>query len=731
MKTYKAEPGRSHPLGAIPDADGVNFSIYSDQATGVELLIFDAHDDLDPVQTIHLDPVANKTFYFWHVYVRGLKSGAHYAYRVSGPNDVKGRGDRYNPNKVLIDPYAFGNTDTLWDRGAACGTADNLHTSMRSVVIDISGYDWEGDKPINRPMEESVIYEMHLAGFTKSPNSGVSDGKRGTFAGAIEKIPYLKSLGVTAVELLPVFDFDTKEGVREMPDGSRLCNYWGYSTVGFFAPHSSYCMSPECGNHMDEFRDMVKAFHKADIEVILDVVYNHTSEGNEQGPVMHFKGLANSTYYMLSHEDRAYYMNYTGCGNSVNANHPITEKFIIDSLEFWVKEMHVDGFRFDEAVVLTRDENGAPMPNPPVIWQIELSETLADSKVIAECWDAEGLNESGHFPGFRWGEWNGRYRDSMRRFIKGDPGLIGLVASSIGGSAEVFQYGGELPVNSVNFITCHDGFSLNDLVSYNEKHNSANGEGNRDGMDDNLSWNCGAEGPTGDPGVEWMRNQQVKNFAAILMLSQGVPMICGGDEVRRTQGGNNNAYCQDNEISWFDWTLPDKHKDTLRFFQQMIAFRKAHPILRRTRFFNGQLNDRGLPDVAWHGCQLNGPGWNDPDCRVLAFTMAGFGDDPDIHVMMNMHWDALPFEIPQVASRTWHRVVDTSLPSPDDICEQGDETSVDNNVYIVNSRSIVVLISKDLRTGEEADAKDLADPTGASREMTAAIGKTPDNKKRR
>jgi isoamylase len=470
---YQIECGCSHPLGAIPDANGVNFSVFADRATAVELLLFESHDSETPFMIIQLDPNKHRHFHFWHVYVRGLKPGTHYAYRVDGLQDVHGSGDHYNRNKVLIDPYARGNTDTLWKRGDACGQEDNLTTSMRSVVIDTSGYNWEGDRPLNRPLNETIIYEMHVRGFTKSNTSGCRNS--GTFAGVIEKIPYLKELGITAVELLPVFDFDQKGSERLSPvDGKPLRNYWGYDPHSFFAPENSYCMNPEVGNHLDEFRDMVKALHKAGIEVLLDVVFNHTTEGNEQGPTLNFKGFANSVYYMLSPEDRQYYMNYSGCGNTFNGNHPITEKLIVDALEFWVEEMHVDGFRFDEAVILCRDQNGAPMIFPPVIWQIELSEVLADTKVIAEAWDAAGLYEVGYFPGYRWGEWNGRFRDTIRRFVKGDQGdyegknLIGKVADVISGSADIFEANGEAPTNSVNFITAHDCFTLNDLVSYND-----------------------------------------------------------------------------------------------------------------------------------------------------------------------------------------------------------------------------------------------------------------------
>lgn len=678
----------------------MNFSAYADRATSIELLLFDDHDNVEPFQTITLDPDRHRTFHFWHVYVRGLKPGTHYAYRVDGPQDVHSFGDRYNRNKVLIDPYARGNTDTLWNRVDACGPRDNLATSMRSVVIDTAGYDWEGDRPINRPMSETVIYEMHVGGFTKSPTSGCVHP--GTFAGVIEKIPYLKALGITAVELLPVFDFDQK-GAERVVDGNVLTNYWGYDPHSYFAPENSYCVNPEVGNHLNEFRDMVKALHRAGIGVILDVVFNHTTEGDHRGPTLNFKGFANSTYYMLSSQDKQYYMNFSGCGNTVNGNHPITEKLIVDSLEFWVKQMHVDGFRFDEAVILCRDQDGAPMINPPVIWQIELSETLADTKVIAEAWDAAELYEVGYFPGYRWGEWNGRFRDTMRSFVKGDQGyydgkcLIARVADVIAGSADIFEAHGEQPINSVNFITAHDGFTLNDLVSYNDKHNEANGEGNRDGIEENLSWNCGAEGETENPEIEFLRNRQVKNFAAILLLSQGVPMIVAGDEVRRTQRGNNNAYCQGNEINWFDWTLAEKRQDIFRFFSRMIAFRRSHPILHRSRFFKGQINQRGLKDIDWHGCRLYSPGWNDPNSRALAFTMGGFegmGEDIDLHVLLNMEWEDLDFDLPQVAGRQWYRVVDTALDSPDDFREPEDEPVIAGNIYGAQKHSVVVLISR-------------------------------------
>jgi isoamylase len=688
------EAGSPHPLGATVDAEGVNFSVFSEHAESIELLIFDSHDSVEPIQTIVLGPPLHRTFHFWHCYVRGLKAGAHYAYRVGGPWDSHGRGFTFNPNKVLVDPYAKGITTSLWDRGAACGPEDNLATSMRGVVIDMEDYDWEGDRPLNRPMSETIVYEMHAAGFTKSPTSGAKNP--GTFAGIVEKIPYLKSLGVTAVELLPVHQFDPKEIQKPSPTDPSvmLTNFWGYSTVGFFAPHNEYCVSPEMAEHVREFRDMVKALHKAGIEVILDVVFNHTSEGNHQGPVINFKGFENDVYYHLVNQDRQYYMDYTGCGNTVNCNHPLVDKLIVECLEYWVREMHVDGFRFDEGSILSRGEDGAPMVHPPVIWHIELSEDLADTKVFAEAWDAAGLYQIGYFPGYRWAEWNGKYRDDVRRFVKGDGGMVSAIASRISGSSDIYEASGHQPINSVNFINCHDGFTLNDLVSYNEKHNEANGEGNRDGNDDNDSWNCGWEGPTNDAGIEAFRERQIRNFATILLLSQGVPMFVAGDEFRRTQHGNNNAYCQDTPLSWVDWTLTEKNGHLLRFFQQMIGFRKRHPIVHRSRFFSGETNARGLADVSWHGCQLNAPGWNDPGSQVLAYTMGGFGDDPDLHVMLNMGGSVLPFELPVVPGRRWHRVLDTSLASPDDIVEEGREIAVDGSTYIVNDHSVVVLIAR-------------------------------------
>ncbi len=690
-KLFSTKSGSPHPLGSTIQEKGTNFAIFSQHANSVDLLLFDNHDDPQPIQIISLDPKVNKTFHFWHVFVEDLKPGIHYAYRFDGPFDLE-QGHRFSKNKLLIDPYAKGNNNNLWDRISACGTEDNLKTSLRSVVIDSNNYDWEGDKPLNRPMSESIIYEMHVGGFTKHESSNVKHV--GTFKGVVEKIPYLKELGITAVELLPVFEFDDKEVLRTGNDGNPLSNYWGYSTVSFFAPHRGYCVKPEAGKHLNEFRDMVKALHKAGIEVILDVVFNHTNEGNHQGPYINFKGIDNHIYYHLVENDKQYYMDYSGCGNTLNCNHPVVQKIIVECLEFWVKEMHVDGFRFDEGSILSRGQDGVPMEYPPVVWSIELSEILADTKIIAEAWDAAGCYQIGYFPGYRWAEWNGKYRDDIRRFVKGDAGLINQIASRISGSSDIYQASGHLPINSINFINCHDGFTLNDLVSYNEKHNWDNGESNNDGINDNLSWNCGIEGSTELPDVETLRIKQIKNFITILMLSRGVPMFVMGDEIRRTQNGNNNAYCQDNEISWMNWNLFKKNKDTFRFFKNLIEFRKNHPALHQSRFYSGEINGRGLKDIAWHGTKLNNPGWNDPDARTLSFTLAGFDGDSDIHVMMNMYWDDLEFEVPEIKERRWFNKIDTNKQTPCDFLESANETLVSDKKVTVAGRSIVVLISK-------------------------------------
>ena len=510
----------------------------------MELLLFDRADDARPSRVIPLEPNKNRTYFYWHVFVPGLQCGQIYGYRVSGPYEPE-KGLRFDGQKVLLDPYGKAlAAPPNYSRLAAGLPGDNTATAMKSVVADLSLYDWEGDAPLRRPFSNTIIYELHVRGFTRHPSSGVPADKRGTFAGLIEKIPYLQDLGITAVELLPVFQFDEQDA----PPGFK--NYWGYSPVSFFAPHAGYCSCRDPLGALDEFRDMVKALHRAGIEVILDVVFNHTTEGDENGPTLCYRGLENRAYYILE-ADSGRYANYSGCGNTLNPGNSIVRRMIIDSLHYWVNVMHVDGFRFDLASILSRDETGQPLANPPVLWDIESDPVLAGTKLIAEAWDAAGLYQVGSFVGESWKEWNGKFRDDVRRFIRGDRDAVSGMAPRLLGSPDIYGCQEREPEQSVNFITCHDGFTLNDLVSYNTKHNEANGEENRDGTDDNLSWNCGVEGPTDDPDIERLRNRQVKNFLTVTLLSLGAPMLLMGDEVRRTQQGNNNAYCQETKsVGW-------------------------------------------------------------------------------------------------------------------------------------------------------------------------------------
>ena len=539
--------GKSYPIGATFVDGGVNFCLHSRTATGIELLFFDDVDDVRPARVLKLDRRRNRTRNYWHIFVPGVQNGQIYAYRAAGPYEPA-RGLRFDAEKVLLDPYGRGLAmPRRYDRQAAARPGDNMIHAMKSVVVDTSRYDWEDDEPLCNPWHRTVIYEMHVRGFTRHPSAGLPEDKAGTYAGLVEKIPYLKELGITAVELLPVFQFDPQDA----PAGK--INYWGYSPVSFFAPHLLYCSHPDALSAVDEFRDMVKALHRAGIEVILDVVYNHTAEGGATGPTFCFRGIDNEDYYILDH-DMANYANYSGTGNTLNANQSQVRRLIIDSLHYWVDEMHVDGFRFDLASILSRDEQGRPLANPPILWDIENDPVLAGTKLIAEAWDAAGLYQVGSFVGDHWKEWNGRFRDDVRSFIKSDSGMADIIAPRLFGSPDIYGFEERGPDQSINFVPCHDGFTINDLVSYNGKHNLANGEDNRDGHNDNCSWNCGVEGPSQDPAIEQLRRRQIKNFMAITMLSLGVPMLLMGDEVRRTQFGNNNAYCQDNELSWFDWT---------------------------------------------------------------------------------------------------------------------------------------------------------------------------------
>ena len=678
-------PGKSFPLGATVHADGVNFSVYSKHSTRMELLLFDRVDDLQPALVIELDPRQHRTFHYWHVFVPGLRPGQLYGLRAYGPFDPS-QGHRFDPDKVLLDPYGRAVAiPPQYSREEATLPGDNAASAMKSVIADPSTYDWEGDAPLKRPFARTVIYELHVGGFTQHPSSGLAPEKRGTYAGLVDKIPYLVDLGITAVELLPIFQFDEQQA----PPG--LSNYWGYNPVSFFAPHGGYSTGQDPLAVLDEFRDMVKALHRAGIEVVLDVVYNHTGEGDHDGPTLCFKGLGNREYYFLD-QDRSRYANYSGTGNTLNANRAPVRRLILDSLRYWVDEMHVDGFRFDLASIMARDETGQPLGNPPVIWEIDTDPVLAGTKLIAEAWDAAGLYQVGTFAGDHWKEWNGQFRDDTRRFLRGDCGTVSKMASRFLASPDLFGHEEREPEQSINFVTCHDGFTLNDLVTYDKKHNLANREANRDGHDHNYSWNCGVEGPTTDLEIERLRNRQVKNFAAITLLSLGVPMLLMGDEMRRTQRGNNNAYCQDNEISWLDWTLLEAHADIHRFVRQLIHFRLSLDIFR---------GEHGLSltqflrqaQLQWHGVKLHQPDWSYTS-HTLAFTVrdrTGF-----FHLILNAYWEPLDFEIPPPSKSSpngWRRVIDTYLDSPDDFCEPAEAPPVQGRVYRVQPRSVVLLVA--------------------------------------
>jgi len=553
------EPGMSFPLGATLGDGGVNFSVFSKHARALQLLLFDAIDAPRASRTVDLVPPAHRTYHYWHAFVPGVGAGQLYAYRAVGPF-APDKGLRFDAEKVLLDPYGRCIArPRARSRLAAALPGDNAATAYRSLVVDPRAYDWGDDRPPRRPFAQTVIYEMHVGNFTRHPSSGVAPARRGTFAGLSEKIPYLRDLGVTALELLPVFAFDEDTA----PAGRR--NVWGYQPLSFFAPHPAYSSRKDPLGALDELRDMVKALHRAGIELILDVVYNHTAEGGVDGPTLCWRGLANETYYMLG-EDRATYADYTGTGNTLNANESIVRRLILDSLRYWVSDMQVDGFRFGLASVLSRDGQGRPLPSPPVLWDIESDPVLANVKLIAEAWDAAGLYQVGRFVGDSWKEWNGRFRDDVRSFLKADDGTVRVLADRLAGSPDIYTAEEREPEQSINFVSCHDGFTLNDLVSYNAKHNEANGEANRDGSNDNRSWNRGVEGPTTDAAIEALRNRQVKNFLALTLLATGTPMLQMGDEVRRSQRGNNNAYCLDDETTWLDWSALERHADvrTLR-----------------------------------------------------------------------------------------------------------------------------------------------------------------------
>jgi glycogen operon protein len=709
-----AETGKALPLGASLTHEGVNFSVFSRNASAVTLIIFESTDKDCPWLEIPLSKESHKTGNIWHCFIRGLQAGTCYLYRVTGQY-IPEKGQRFNPHKTLLDPYAKALTDISgWDYGKCAGYDtekpgrdltysydDDIAHQPRCIVVD-DNFDWQGDLPLNYPLRFSVIYETHVKGLTAHPNSGVEHP--GTYRGVVEKIPFLKDLGITSLEFLPVQEFNENEVVRVNPrTGKKLTNYWGYSTVSFFAPKGSYAADKNPGGQVNEFKEMVRELHKAGIEVILDIVFNHTAEGNEQGPTFSFRGLDNSIYYMLN-ENRRYYQNYSGCGNTLNCNHPVVRTFIMDCLRYWVMEMHVDGFRFDLGSILGRDQSGQLMESPPTLEQIAEDPVLSSTKIIAEAWDAGGAYQVGWFPGGRWAEWNDKFRDNVRKYWRGDQKETRYLATRIAGSSDLYLRDGRKPFHSINFITSHDGFTLNDLVSYNQKHNDDNGEDNRDGSDSNSSYNYGFEGATDDKIIKTLRERQLKNFFATLLVSLGTPMILGGDEFARTQNGNNNAYCQDNEMSWYDWSLPEKNAGLYRFVKEMIAFRLRHPGFMRPEFYTGRGGAyNAIPDISWFDESGVTIDWekigNYLALRLLgskADTLAD-RDDNDFYIMLNSNAEVYNFTIADPPSKKkWYRVVDTGLSSPNDILSLGNEEYLSSQrSYSVKARSIVILISKE------------------------------------
>lgn len=688
-------PGSPLPLGASIHDRHVRFSVFSRHATRVWLMIFDHPDDDKPAQEFEFDPTLNKTGDIWHLDLYGAGEGLLYLYRMDGPYETM-LGHRFNPNAGLIDPYARALTGPL-NSDCLCEPNEAHYACLPKCLVVEDAFNWQGDKPLNRALRHTIIYEMHAKGYTAHPSSGVT--APGTYAAIVEKIPHLQELGITAVELLPVQAFDHGMFKRRNPlTGEPLTNFWGYNPVNFFAVELSYSSATEWGQHIHEFKWMVRELHKAGIEVILDVVYNHSAEGNHIGPTFSFKGIDNQIYYLLE-DDRRYYKNFSGTGNTVNCNHPVVRDLILDSLRHWVIDMHVDGFRFDLASVLGRDQNGEMLENPPIVERIAEDPILRNTKIIAEAWDAAGAYQVGAFPGRRWAEWNGRYRDDIRRFWRGDAGMVGALATRLAGSSDLYLDDGRTPCHSINFITSHDGFTLNDWVSYNQKHNLANGENNHDGDSNNFSDNLGVEGPTDDVLIEERRVRRIKNMLATLMLSQGVPMLLAGDEFRRTQQGNNNAYAQDNEISWVDWNLKDTHSDIFRFTRELIAFRKLHPIFYRSHFFVGQ-NGNEL-DIQWLSPNLAEPDWGGTGHTLMCLIngereiIGENRSDNDALLLFNNSSETTHFHLPPApGGKAWRLVLDTAQPTPFDIRLPGKELSLPNqSTYTVKAESLVVMLS--------------------------------------
>jgi isoamylase len=712
--------GSYFPLGATLVPGGVNFAIYSKNATEVFLLLFDKPDG-EPTDIIQLQ---NRNRFIWHGLVEGVRAGQLYGYKVRGEYRPEW-GLRFNDAKLLLDPYAkavtgkFRNVDNLllaYDAQSAAAdlspdARDNTTLVPKSLVVD-DAFDWQGVTPPDLALEQLLIYEVHVKGFTAHPSSGVQN--RGTYLGFIEKIPHLARLGINAVELLPIHEYY----VDDFLINRGLTNYWGYNSIGFFAPESSYSTRATPGCQVTEFKTLVRELHKHGIKVILDVVYNHSGEGNERGPSLCFRGLDNVSYYSLTgpaEAPRRYYMNYTGCGNSLDFDSPAVIRLVMDSLRYWVEVMHVDGFRFDLAAVLGRAERDGHFRSSGSFFDaVSQDPVLNRAILVAEPWDI-GTYQVGNFP-VDWSEWNGKFRDTMRRFGKGDPGQLADVGWRLTGSADLYGEDGRSAYNSINFITCHDGFTLHDLVSYNQKHNDANGEDNRDGTDDNNSWNCGAEGETEDATILALRRQLMKNYICYLLFASGTPMILGGDEFARSQRGNNNAYCQDNEISWFDWTGLSRHSGIFEFFRKAIALTRRFPILQHRKFFLGRdLDDDQVADLTWFAPDLGHPKWNDAGMRTVCYQLDASEDRSELGVkrlffILNAHFDPQWVKLPLLEPGLgWYRAIDTSLPGAEDFAELGREIPLEPaDHYIANPRTTVILLAQPSRVARRSGVIELA-----------------------
>lgn len=689
---FETFPGHCKKIGTVFENGGINFAIYCKMATQMDLLLFEDENDTNPI-VINLPASTNKTGYYFHVFVKGLTEGQLYGWRVSKVNRLRPT-NYWDPAKVLIDPYSFRVVfPKNYNRMLNTVNSNNINCCPKTVAINIfNDYDWECDTHPNVPISQTVIYELHVKGFTAHESSQVTKNKRGTYAGLIEKIPYLKELGITAVELLPVFQFDQTVGYTDKP------NYWGYDPITFFAPNEQYSSDKSIKGPINEFRDMVKALHKEGIEVYLDVVYNHTSEGDNNGPVFNLKGLANDEYYLINQDGT--YLNFTGCGNTVNASSPVTKNMIMNSLHFWADIMHVDGFRFDLASILSRDSNGEPRKDPPTLLAIDTDYKLANIKIIAEAWDAAGLYQVGSLPGSRWREWNGDFRDVVRKFIKGDDNLVLKLVQRFKGSPDIYASRNLDPYKSLNFVTCHDGFTLWDLLSYNQKHNEANGENNRDGNDYNFSWNHGVEGETTDNEINQLRLRQAKNLIFLTIMSIGTPMFTMGDEILRTQKGNNNPYCQDNEISYMNWNYNNLQKDMLNFYRK-IGKLKHFRIYHNAGATNFTLEDQiRASELCLHGTKPYLPDMSYTS-HTIGLTYYCVTYNMYVYIFINSYWNDVSIEIPKVPNTNqsvWYRIMDTSMPTPYDLTLSLKDQIEINNHYYLKSRSVLMLFSRKIST---------------------------------